>query len=160
MKKTLIYIVSLLILSSCHYFAPVNETVYKKPSNVPTISQIAGRWAADSNSYNLIKKKGYKPDSISLIINNDSTFTAVNFPDLVANISGSPVKKELHNGSGIWRVYTPDKEPILYLTFKAGELFKTPSSIPLSPFTKDSKLVLLLWIGDPDNGEQIVFVKK
>ena len=161
--KILSLLLFAMLLSACYFFGPVDETQYKQPGFVPTVQQLAGKWKADPGSYKLIKaKKVYKIDSLYMVLHNDSTFEAVNFPDFVNNNTELPVNGELYNASGKWRIDNYDNRPSIDLSFSTSAFFKVPTSRSIQIYSrvKDSKLVLWLWVGDPDEGNCLLFVKE
>jgi len=151
-----------MLSSSC--FSPVDETVYKPITSKPNIQQLAGKWKADSGSYVLIKKKKvYKIDSLYLVLHEDSTFEVVNLPDCVADGLGNPVKGKLHNTSGSWEIENTRsnrKSWNVGLNFSHSELYKNGLRTEYALYMKDSKFVLICFVGDPDQGEQLLFVKE
>jgi len=160
--KILSLLLFTMLLSACYFFGPVDETVYKQPSTQPTIRQLAGKWKADSASYRFIEeKKVYKKDSLYLVLHDDSTFEAVNFPDFVSKDDDSVVNGKLYNSSGKWGIYNYNNQLTLDLNFNLDKLFKKPNFQTFQIYSrKDSALVLWLWIGDPDSGKRLLFVKE
>ena len=52
-----LYLLLLVVFTSCHYLGPVDEEVMREVVVEPSQSELTGTWELDSFSYNLIKEQ-------------------------------------------------------------------------------------------------------
>ena len=132
------------------------EVVTEKPK----VKQLVGNWVLDSLSYVFIKKH-YKigNEKILLNINEDGSMYFKNIPDL--NIFNEKKSKEsdLYNITGKWELFQFKEGGKWFLDRKYfTKNVGLNTSLHLS--YKDGSLVIVNYIGDPDEGNRLIFNKK
>jgi hypothetical protein len=157
--KLVLFFFNSIILAAC--LGVMDESKWKPVTEEPRIAEIVGSWNADDFSYKLInEKKIYKNDSVSLILKEDHSFTAINFPDLLGEDFQIPVKGKLINATGKWNLVKVKDKWQISLDFDPGELFPKGIGGYYPLFRKDSKLIIWMFVGDPDQGNRLAFIKK
>jgi hypothetical protein len=153
-KKQIFAILFILLFSSCHFAdQPAEKHDFnEKLSVAPPISELSAKWVADSNTYKLLHKKGtYKIDSLYLVLRKDNTFEIINYP----NIAGGAFAD-----TGKWAIGSSYKSTAtIDFMFMPGGLFPKGFNDSFFLYKKNAKLELLKYIGDPDSGEYLMFVK-
>ena len=158
MNKILCLII-IVTFSSCRYFnvSPVDGITTKNLTEKPLSEEFIGSWKIDKYSYELIEKKEYKQKNVKLIIKNDGSFAAKNFPDFV-NVFSENKMNEYINANGTWKIGKDFKGEkwTLSLDFNKSEYFSTEFEL----YRQDEKLILWYFVGDPDSGERLLFEKE
>ena len=140
---------------------PIDETVMQPLSVEPSSMNIIWTWEVDNFSYTLIKEQYHIQDKkVALVINEDSTFEAINFPDFVTDSFGQSINNKLLNATGRWKVEQEDATRVLNMEFTKGELYTWGAETSYALYSKDSQLVILDFIGDPDQGDRLLFIKR
>jgi hypothetical protein len=148
-RYTLIFFI--LSLWSCN---TLESRPFSFPGKVTDSSQLGnlpGVWSASSTTYSMLKNKRYKQDTLLLVLKPDSTFTGINFPDCIDNLSGDPVKGLLSNGSGLWAVYQSGKYWKLRLDFEKNQTFSDKTFLDFDISLDGTSTRLSEYLGDPDN---------
>ncbi len=163
MKKILALLIISFCIFSCKYFnvSPVNGITTKNLSKKPLSKDFIGRWKIDSHSYGLIGKEGYKHKNVELIIKNNGSFEAKNFPNFIDAFSENKIKDYI-NAEGTWKIGKDfdDEKWVLDLNFEQSESYRDDLSVEFELYTEEEKLILWHFIGDPDSGERLLFKKK
>lgn len=166
MKKIILFISVICLLSSCRYFnvSPVDGITTKNVSEKPKPEDLLGTWEIDNFSYDLIKENGYdrnKEVEVELRLSENGKFEAINFPEFIDVFNDTKEKRFLQlNGS--WKVEKDFKNEywVLRLDFDESEFYKSGLSINYSLYLKNNNLIIWNFIGDPDSGERFLFEKK
>jgi len=116
---------------------------------------VVGTWAirADTRAEmppNLINGSG------NFTFNRNGTFTAAQIPGLFYVKNLRPMR--LESGSGNWRVVNQGSRQFVQLDFSKIENWK--GSLPFGTQLEISSKRLIYFIGDPDDGQVVVFEKK
>lgn len=163
-KPILILVLISLYTFSCRFTGtkPINnnmsmEDVVIKPDN----SEIIGNWEVDSFSYELIKKHyaiGNK--KVELLFFSNGSFVIKNFPEYEFGGFGEPKNEELlEEASGTWSLYQTKNKWELNMAFNNQKSFEG-YSINYFLYLKDEELVIWNFVGDPDLGNRLMFIKK
>ncbi len=73
---------------------------------------------------------------------------------------GNPVKDKFYDAEGTWEVVKRNDRCELSMNFDAGKLYEHGVGTTYDLFKKDSSLVFITFIGDPDSAEMLYFTKK
>lgn len=160
--KIFLSTLALLLLAGCGGgLGPIDETVVQAPSVEPSNVDIIWRWEVDSFSYDLIKEQyNIKDQKVELVMKKSGTFEAINFPDFVADGFGKAINGKLLYATGNWKLEQKKNTRVLTMKFNNGELYTWGVETSYNVYIKDSQLVILYFIGDPDQGDRLLFLKK
>ena len=157
----LLYILITLFLYSCNGLGPIDNASMKNISKEPGEQELSGEWEVDNFSYNLIKEQyDLKDRKVELIFKKNGKFEAINFPDFVAEGSGKTINRKFVNATGEWETELYKGIWVLNMRFDKGELFEEGMYMSYDLYEKDSELVIWTFIGDPDQGDRLMFKKK
>ena len=158
--KLLLCIFAVLLIAGCNGLWPIDEMIMQPLSVEPSDSDIIWKWEVDSFSYNLIKEQyNVKDQKVELLINKNGTFEAINFPDFVADGLGKSINSKLLNAKGNRKI-TLENTRVLTMEFDKGDLYKWGVGTSYDLYIKDSQLVIRTFIGDPDQADRLMFIKK
>jgi len=162
-SRILIFILT-LIFSSCHFSGPRDLQDTTAITEVAELKDMIGTWNATEATYDMVKERNYAVDSIKLLINNDSTFEAINIPDCFAEPLGRPLRRKLVNAKGKWKISNvKDSEGrakyLLSLYFTKGDLFKEPEAYAFEMYKRNSSIFAFQYVGDPDQADMLEFRK-
>jgi len=163
MKKASVLLILVLCICSCRYFnvSPVNGITTKNLTEKPLPKDFIGKWKIDKHSYDLISKEGYEYKDVELVIKNDGSFNAKNFPDFI-DVFSKKATKEYLNAKGTWKIGKDfdDEKWVLGLNFEKSKLYRDDLAVEFELYIEKEKLILWYFIGDPDSGERLLFEKK
>lgn len=150
------------ILLSCNGLGPIDDSILKAVEIIPNDSLLVGEWEINSDSYDMIKEKykNYHGEKVSIVFYKDHRFKAFNIPDCVTDAFGDPVKGKFHHATGNWEVIKTGDRCELSMDFDPGKLYKVRTGTFYDLFKKDSSLVFITFIGDPDSSDKLYFTKK
>ena len=151
-----------LILLSCNGLGPIDDSILKAVETIPNDSLLIGEWEINSDSYDMIKEKykNYHGEKVSIVFYKNHRFKAFNIPDCVTDAFGDPVKGKFHQAEGRWEVVKRSDRCALSMEFDAGKLYEHGVGTTYDLFRKDSSLVFITFIGDPDSSDKLYFTKK
>ena len=162
MKKGTAYILFVLItlVTSCRYIGHIDGIFTKNLSSEPQKTALAGTWEIDKQSYDLIKEqydlKGHK---VRLHIYQNGTFVAENLPDFINDGFGKSVNKRFYDARGKWDIDKIEDFWCLSICFMPGELNKVKTFTTFELLINNDKLIIWVSIGDPDEGNRLLFQK-
>ena len=157
----LLCILITLFLYSCNGLGPIDRKSTKNISEKPAEQELSGEWEVDNFSYNLIKEQyDLKARKVELILRKDGKFEAINFPDFVADGFGKTINRKFVNATGEWTTELDKGIWVLNMRFDKGELFQSGMDMSYDLYEKDSELVIWTFIGDPDQGDRLMFKKR
>ena len=141
---------------------PIDDSVLQAVETIPNDSLLVGEWEINSNSYEMIKEKykNYRGEKVSIVFYKNHRFKAFNIPDCVTDGFGNPVKDKFYDAEGTWEVVKRKDRCELSMNFDAGKLYEHGVGTTYDLFKKDSSLVFITFIGDPDSAEILYFTKK
>jgi hypothetical protein len=84
MKKLLLLLTFFLFIG-CRYLtqAPFDGIFTKNVEKKPDINEMIGEWEINATSYKYLKNKGYDFKKVTLSLNENGTFNAIDFPNLL-----------------------------------------------------------------------------
>lgn len=154
MKNIAINFLALLMVTSCHFFGPIDSNIQTKNVDFEE-SDIIGTWKLDKFSYKYLSNKE-NLDSIIIQFKIDSTFQINNSKDLFEEKTNI---NEIVNGKldnliteGRWEKEGKSDIVLSNLDSKLN--------IKLKIFKKDTVYQLWYFFGDPDSGERLRFLKE
>ena len=160
MKIHLIICFFVLSLLSCNGLGP-RDTSHDSPvKSITELADLPGVWYATRTTYKMLKEKNYKIDSVRLILHRDSSFEFINMPDCIDDPAGKPIKHQLLTVKGKWKPEEFKGAWEISMAFDKGELFETKTHLPFDVFYIDSEMVIMYFIGDPDQADVLVFRKR
>lgn len=154
MKYIGIKFLFLFILTSCHFFGPVESNIQTENVDFEE-SDLVGNWKLDKFSYKYLSNKE-DFDSIYIQFDSDSTFRLNNSEDLFKekeDVNGM-INGKLDNleTRGKWEKYGSNQIQLFLIDSK--------SDINLKIFKKDDQYQIWYFFGDPDSGERLRFLKQ
>ncbi|TKK64115.1 hypothetical protein FC093_23295 [Ilyomonas limi] len=159
MRLTIILFFIIVTTSSCHFFEP-RDTSYDTPiKSLTQLNNLTGSWKATAETYELLKQRKYKVDSMSLVFRNDSTFVITNLPDCINDGFGESIDGKLYKVAGKWSVQKNKRDWEIEMAFDKNELFQAKTYMNFDIAITDSIYQLYWYLGDPDDAEPITFEK-
>tara|TARA_B100000745_G_C20015866_1_gene345278 strand:- start:219 stop:743 length:525 start_codon:yes stop_codon:yes gene_type:complete len=155
----IIGIITLLI--GCNFADSNNQIDFNRVIDEPKKESLIGLWEVDSFSYNFISNH-YKLDSkkVELKLVEDGTFIIKNYPDFEIGGFGKPINNELNTVSGKWNLKKIKDNWNLEMIFDKSQIYRNGISTLFELYLKSNKLIIWNSIGDPDQGNRLMFVKK
>lgn len=154
--RVLFIFMGLLFVACQHVKHPVikhGRTV----TDIKALDKLAGTWYSTPDSDTMLKKKNYPPDSIFIVLQQDSVLKAHHLPDcMTAAIKGGLLQDAL----GVWKLHRDGDDWKLGVAFEAGKLFRYKTYTSFDIAVVDSVLTIYQYIGDPDKGDVLQFRKK
>lgn len=125
----------------------------------PNRNEIVGTWIADKATLNDIKERGkYTPLVIpKLVFYEDGKLEAVNMPDWWLDGFGKS-NQRFESSLGSWRFFRY-KESCVEVSLDL-QIVRTNIDLSKSRFNQEPKYIMTKYIGDPDSGNLMVFVKE
>ena len=160
MKISLLIFWIAFAICSCHFFQPRDTSNDTPIKNLNQLTKLPGNWKATSNTNEVLKKKNYQLDSMSLTLHEDSSFEIINLPDCINSTDGNSIAGELENVTGNWEVRKNQNRWDVEMAFDESKLFKVKTYRSFNIAIIDSSYQLYTYLGDPDQGEIIMFEKK
>ena len=153
----LLIIFLLISLASCHGSKhPVIKHGHTV-TDIKALDNLTGTWYSTPDSDTMLKKKNYRPDSIFIVLQQDSVLKAHHLPDcMTAAIKGGLLQDAL----GVWKLHRDGDDWKLGVAFEAGKLFRYKTYTFFDIAVVDSVLTIYQYIGDPDKGDVLQFRKK
>lgn len=149
-----------LILISCRYIGPVDDIIIKNLKSKPDSVALVGTWEVDNLSYDLVRKQyNLSNRKIKLRILKNGDFQAENFPDFVKDGFGRSIDNKLLNANGKWELEKIDNRWNLVTIYHSGQLYIMDTWIPNALYLQKGELTIWIWIGDPDEGNRLLFKK-
>lgn len=160
MKKNRIVLIFVLltIIYSCNFYSPVKKSLTPMKNVIvkPEVNQLVGNWVIDSFSNKFIMKHYEMEDKkILLSINEDGSLLLENIPDL--NTLDNKKTNDLYNLAGKWELTQFKKEGKWYFDFNLIKYIGLNTTSHL--YYKNGNLVIVNYVGDPDEGNRILFEK-
>lgn len=140
------------VLFSCNGGYGVDNKI--QTENVKyTKEDIVGKWKLDKFSYKYILPKEGFTDSIYIVFNKDGSFQSNKSIDLF----NTPVSPNNANKiqKGNWKINMLENKSELILTYENEVTLSD-----LNVFRKDNKYQIWYFLGDPDTGERLRFLKE
>lgn len=126
----------------------------------PNKSEIVGTYIADETALKRMESRGYYNPAVipKLIFHEDGRLDVVNMPDWWSSSFGDSNRSIEPLSSGSWQFFS-------YQNGCVEVLFNLPQSNPTmdllkSRFNQNPKYIMTRYIGDPDSGNRIIFVKE
>ncbi|MFD2891390.1 hypothetical protein ACFS5J_05110 [Flavobacterium chuncheonense] len=159
----ILFLLVVVLFSSCHFFGPIDSSIQTKNVNLKQ-EDLVGKWKLDKFSYDYLKKKE-NLDSIYITFNDDNTFILNNSIDLFKNKYTSPGLYDVKEigildniiSKGRWTIKYNDisKQSELDLNFEIGGFMSN-----FQVYKKENDYQLWFFQSDPDTGERLLFLKK
>ncbi|MFY9308444.1 MAG: hypothetical protein WAQ28_05260 [Bacteroidia bacterium] len=160
MDNRIIVIIISLFLCGCsaNPLGPVDEATCKPLETKPTDSLVIGTYTLDSFSVDFIKSfKTYPDEKSVLTITSDKKLLLENFPDSIYAMDNL-IKRRLINTTGNWSINKNQDKWCIDLRLDSIGTKGMSTSADL--YTIKDKLSIWLWIGDPDAGKRLLYVKQ
>ena len=156
-----LYIFMLLFLCACNGLGPITQSEDNLSVDYLTGTEVVGRYVLAEQSYELIKENyDYKDEVVLINMLKNHQFVFRNTPDFMASLSGNPINGLFVETQGDWNFDTLFNAQKLKMTFKKGTLFHVETTLYFNLQRIDSVVTLSHYIGDPDNGERLLFTKE
>ncbi|GAB1857135.1 hypothetical protein MHTCC0001_19710 [Flavobacteriaceae bacterium MHTCC 0001] len=126
----------------------------------PKIDELVGTWKIDSFSYKFLKTFYEIGDrEVLLNINEDGSLYINNMPDLNTLEEGTIDRTNFYNLEGKWNLFQFKEGGKWYLHLRnfSKSLGLTTS---LHLYHKDANLAIVSYIGDPDEGNRLLFFRE
>ena len=134
------------LLSACFLSPP--------PTNKPDVNDLSGVWIPDKATLeDMAERGGYDTTrQTKLILHADGKLELVNMPDWLEKSDGES-RHGLHSYTGSWEVTKSEKDWLLAISYsKKGTFFSIYGNKP--PYKTGT------YLGDPDSGNMMIFVKQ
>lgn len=148
-------------LISCHFFGPIDEAALPEPISRPADSLLVGAWSVDSFSTALVHEH-YGPNApdLALLLDASGRFTFQHAPDFIHTGAGKPVRGAFETLTGRWSVTNHGQGWGLNMLHDPSALFAEGLNANLDIRQGEHGLTLLLFIGDPDQGDRLLFTRR
>jgi hypothetical protein len=157
-KSILILALAASFFASCN--VPVGEAFrpYRNISAEPDRPKIVGTWVPDEATLEDLRGRGGYDVSvpIQLILRDDGDLEMVNMPDWWVNESGKSYKG-LSSTSGRWRLAGGPNHWAVGLSCFGKYI---PVNLVEHKFRSKPRYYIQFFLGDPDSGEEMIFVRK
>lgn len=120
------------------------------------LTGLAGTWYATPDTYTMLLEKRYKPDSIYMELQADSVLKARHLPDCM---NAAFKAGTLQDAIGLWKLHRDGDDWKMSVAFEAGQLFRYKTHVSFDIVLLDSALTIYQYIGDPDDGHVLRFIK-
>lgn len=149
------------LLASCIFFGSLDEDRMKELDQAPADSTLTGTWLADSFSYDLVREHyGDSLPILSLEFLQQGGMRFDNAPDLIATPDGRPLNGSIGTLNGSWRVERDGGTWCLELSYGPCEMFRSGARKNALLRSMDGQPVIIMFIGDPDQGDRLLFRKQ
>ena len=160
MKRYLLAALGVLGLPSCGGgLGPRDESADTPVVSRAQLRNLPGHWAATPATYALLRRRGYQPRSLPLVLRPDSTFAFAALPDCLPLPFGQGGRGKLLGAAGRWQVRRQGRYWEVDMDFKAGKLYPNGVSTNYSVAVVDSTYQLYTYLGDPDEAQVLTWTK-
>lgn len=149
-----------MTLISCNGFGPRDTSHDTAVNSINELNGLPGTWNATKSVYKMLRGKNYTIDSVRLILHADSTFELTNTPDCINDPAGKSKDQLLESTKGSWTTQIMRNQWMLVMTFDQGKIFESKTRMNFEIRSIDSTLTISYFIGDPDQGDILMFKKE
>ena len=155
--QTFLIISFALCLSAC-VAPPGNPFTYGSAVTEPKKDEIGGVWAADEAALKRMRQRDkYNGVSPKFVFAADGSFTTENMPDSWIEPYGEE-RSDFKTYSGTWKLLKADHW-VIGLSCEVPNAF-TVIDLLEHRFNGQPRFLFIIYIGDPDSGEALIFVKQ
>jgi len=151
----LLILFGLFCLTACRHTSSIVDKG-RPITDQKELANLAGTWYATPDTYAMLKEKHYKPDSIYIELQPDSILRAHHLPDCM---NAAFKAGTLQDALGIWKLHRDGDDWKMGVAFEAGQLFRYKTHVSFDIVLLDSVLTIYQYIGDPDDGHVLRFIK-